>query len=109
MVIDQDIFLSLKNLLKDKTVELIGQYLATSGQFMVEIEAAVESKDGKKLHYAAHTIKSSSEQIGATPLAKLLLELEKCGKEENFDNASKLLPQAKIAYGQVRGVLEQQT
>jgi HPt (histidine-containing phosphotransfer) domain-containing protein len=57
-------------------VELIDLYLADAPQRMSEIRQALSTCDWKLLERAAHTLKSSSANIGALELSSICKELE---------------------------------
>jgi HPt (histidine-containing phosphotransfer) domain-containing protein len=57
-------------------VELIDLYLSDAPQRMGEIRQALSTNDWKLLERAAHTLKSSSANIGARELSAICKELE---------------------------------
>ena len=64
--------------------ELIEIYLQDTPQRMAELEDALSKKDLPSFTRAAHTIKGSSSNFGATKLTKLAHELEMQGKNDNI-------------------------
>jgi HPt (histidine-containing phosphotransfer) domain-containing protein len=70
------------------------------------LRQALEQGDAAELRRAAHTIKSSSNDFGATTLAELCQELETMGKAGTLDGAAELVAQVEHEYEQVRAALE---
>lgn len=64
--------------------ELIEIYLQDTPQRIAEMEDALNKKDIPSFTRAAHTIKGSSSNFGATKLTKLAHELEMQGKSDNI-------------------------
>jgi len=58
------------------------------------IRQAIQTADAASLRRAAHTLKSSSANVGADALAKLCKELEHLGREETTEGAAPLLHEA---------------
>jgi signal transduction histidine kinase/CheY-like chemotaxis protein len=71
----------------DIVKRLVGIYLNNSPGVLQEIRKAAESKDTEKLWQSAHSLKSSSANIGATSLAFLCEDLESMGREKQVDKA----------------------
>jgi two-component system, sensor histidine kinase and response regulator len=69
--------------------QLIEIYLQTSKPLMTRIEVAYSQGDCEALQSAAHSLKSSSANIGAEKLASLLQLIEKFGCQSDLDAASK--------------------
>jgi HPt (histidine-containing phosphotransfer) domain-containing protein len=106
-VIDQQIFTTLKDLLKDSIKELIIQYLKTSLFSMNTIESGIQSGNMHEIATAAHTLKSSSKQLGAVKFAELIIQLETAANESNTPSIPDIYAEAKIAYSKVMEALEQ--
>ncbi|MDI1319258.1 MAG: Hpt domain-containing protein [bacterium] len=87
--------------------ELIAIYLEDTPRRLVEVESALAKGDGPLLIRAAHTIKGSSGNFGATALAKLAQEIEAHGKSGNFAAATSALPAFKTEYARVNAALDQ--
>lgn len=67
--------------------ELIEIYLQDTPQRIVELQDALNKKDVPVFIRAAHTIKGSSSNFGATKLTKLAHELEMQGKSDNLSES----------------------
>lgn len=87
--------------------ELVEIFLTDTPNRFSEIEAALIAKDAKTLTRAAHSIKGSAGNFGATALAAAALEVESRGKAENLPSAEAALPHLRAEYERVRTALEQ--
>jgi signal transduction histidine kinase/DNA-binding response OmpR family regulator len=70
---------------------VIGIYLEHSPPLVQKIHQAVASNDAALLLESAHSLKSSSANLGAMHLAELARELEQMGREEDTLSAAALL------------------
>jgi HPt (histidine-containing phosphotransfer) domain-containing protein len=86
--------------------ELIDSFLEEAPPLTDTLRHALEEGDAAELRRAAHTIKSSSNDFGATTLAELCQEMELMGKAGTLDGAAELVSQAEDEYEQVRVALE---
>ena len=91
-LINQDIFNNLKELMEDEFSNLIDSYLEDAPKLMEDILNSSRDADLKVLVRAAHTLKSSSNNLGATALANRALEIETLGKENKLREATALIP-----------------
>ncbi|MFO1372330.1 MAG: Hpt domain-containing protein [Candidatus Competibacteraceae bacterium] len=66
---------------------------------------AVPAGDSESLRQAAHSLKSSSANLGATQLAALCKELEQRGRERRLDGVAALLQEVDSNYARVREAL----
>lgn len=87
--------------------ELIEIYLQDTPERLAELEAALAKGDAHALMRAAHTIKGSSSNFGATRLAQLAHEIELHGKAGNCPAATPVLPGLKSEYALVVQALKQ--
>jgi signal transduction histidine kinase/DNA-binding response OmpR family regulator/HPt (histidine-containing phosphotransfer) domain-containing protein len=71
--------------------KVINIYLESSPDLLESIHKAVNQGDGTTLLEAAHSLKSSSANLGAVQLAAVCQELETLGKEGRTEAASFLL------------------
>ncbi|WP_345793287.1 response regulator [Thauera sp. JM12B12] len=74
-------------------------YLESSNEVARQIEAALDSGDAEGLRRAAHSLKSSSANVGAMSLAGLLKELEGLGKDGRLADAVALRERFRRGYG----------
>jgi signal transduction histidine kinase/CheY-like chemotaxis protein/HPt (histidine-containing phosphotransfer) domain-containing protein len=70
---------------------VVGTYLESSSELLETIRSAVAGGDAAALARAAHTLKSSSAQVGALRLSALCRDLEARGREGSIEGAAKLL------------------
>jgi CheY-like chemotaxis protein/HPt (histidine-containing phosphotransfer) domain-containing protein len=89
----------------DLLQKVISSYLTTAPQFFVTMRDAVKRGDGAGVQMAAHSLKSSSANLGATALATFCKELEELGRTNALEKASALLAQAEASYASVQEVL----
>ena len=85
--------------------ELIEIYLQDTPLRLTEIDTALAKSDGTLLTRAAHSIKGSSGNFGASTLAKLAQEIEGHGKTGNFAAAAAALPGFKAEFARVKEAL----
>jgi PAS domain S-box-containing protein len=71
----------------DIVARVLTQYVDTSTEIVDRIRRAVLSKDAAELRAAAHRLKSSSAQLGATALASDCRELEMMGARQELERA----------------------
>ncbi len=77
---------------------IIGIYLGSSPELLANIEHALASGDGAAVHRAAHSLKSSSANVGAMTLHQLLIDLERAGKDGRLEEARTLFAHAHDEY-----------
>ena len=75
----------------DFVQEMIGLYLAETPPLLAAIQEAIAQGDAGGLQQAAHTLKSSSRNLGALPVAALSLALELLGRSGTVAGAAVLL------------------
>jgi signal transduction histidine kinase/CheY-like chemotaxis protein/HPt (histidine-containing phosphotransfer) domain-containing protein len=85
--------------------KIINRYLDNFPTLVQRMREAVTHGDALALTEAAHSLKSSSANLGAVPLAALCKELEHRGREQRLDGVAALLAKVDAQYGQVREAL----
>jgi HPt (histidine-containing phosphotransfer) domain-containing protein len=90
------------NLLK----RLISIFLDSSPTYLETIYKSIFSKDSQALRGAAHSLKSSSANIGAKALSGICLTLEQLGHEARIDEARSYLDELGYEYNRVKYYLE---
>ncbi len=78
--------------------KIVGLYLDNSNKIMQEIEQSVSDKDGKSLRSSAHSLKSSSANLGADRLADMCKAMELCGKDNQLSSVDIQFKQLKKQY-----------
>ncbi|MCD4755755.1 MAG: response regulator [Deltaproteobacteria bacterium] len=71
--------------------KIIKLYLESSPELITTVRESVEQGDSKALCEAAHSLKSSSANLGAIQLAAVCKELEDMGREGRTDGAKALM------------------
>jgi two-component system sensor histidine kinase/response regulator len=84
---------------------VIQSYLTTTPQLLQTLSDAVTRGDSFTIQDAAHSLKSSSANVGATSLAALSKELEIMGQGDTLINAAQVLAAVETAYNAVRDAL----
>ena len=75
----------------DLLVHIAGIFRDQAPQFLARIDAAVRTLDGNGLRESAHTLKSSSANVGALGLVALCRQLEELGRSGRPQEAAALL------------------
>ena len=85
--------------------ELLDIYQEDSPDTVRRIREAAASGDDMTLRAAAHSLKSSSWNVHARPLARLLERLEGAAALGDHETVAHLLPQVESEYGAVMEIL----
>jgi HPt (histidine-containing phosphotransfer) domain-containing protein len=81
-------------------------YATTSPGLVTQLKTATQGGDAEGLRQAAHSLKSSSANVGAATLSALLRQLEACGKEGRLRDAAAALDELSHEYGRVMGEID---
>ena len=87
-------------------VELIDVYLEDTPNRVAQLRAAVSAGDTATLIREAHTLKSSSANVGALRLSALAKQMEVAGRSGNFTGMDHNVQQFEGEFGQVKAALE---
>jgi HPt (histidine-containing phosphotransfer) domain-containing protein len=87
--------------------ELIDVFLEDVPKRLEELDKSLANNDASLLTRAAHTIKGSCSNFGATNLARISQEMEKQGKAGDFAGAAATLPALKAEFALVTQALQQ--
>lgn len=108
-VLDMNVVQALRDLggdddpnLFDEVVEL---FLTDTKKNVDKLVAALDGRDAPALHRVAHTMKSSSANVGAMHLSKLCFEIEKLGRAGTCDGAQSLVDEARRHFEEVSAAL----
>jgi two-component system sensor histidine kinase/response regulator len=85
--------------------KVITAYLLDSPARLTRLRAAADASDAKALHREAHTLKSSSANVGAERLAALCAELEALARKESVDGTKPLLQEVEFELPRVLALL----
>jgi HPt (histidine-containing phosphotransfer) domain-containing protein len=66
---------------RDFEQDLAGEYLSQSWELLAEFARALEGRDAAAMRRPAHTLKGSSQTIGAVGVGRLAAELERLAGE----------------------------
>ena len=101
-IIDQSALAAIRALQRpgqpDIVARVLTQYVDTSTEIVDRIRRAVLSTDAAELRAAAHRLKSSSAQLGATALASDCRELEMMGARGELERADETLKKLERHY-----------
>ena len=86
----------------DEVVEL---FLTDTKNNVAKLVAAFESRDAHALQRVAHTMKSSSANVGALRLSKLCFEIEKLGRAGSCEGAQGLVEDTAKHFDEVSAAL----
>jgi two-component system, sensor histidine kinase and response regulator len=105
----QDVLAQVRALQRPGQPDLLGRivaiYLQDSPRLLQRMHDAVAAEDGEALRQAAHSLKSSSANLGATQLATLSKELEHRGRDRQLEGTAELLQTFEAHYLRVREAL----
>jgi len=88
--------------------QVVALYLEASPPLITQIEAGLASGDAPSVRMAAHTLKSSSANVGARQLARLCSTLEQAARAGSLPGAA-AAAQIRQEFGAVRRALEHET
>ena len=81
LIIDLNALRSAQSIMQGKFVKILNYYFEDTETYLDSIRKGIEQNDMALIIPAAHTIKSSSKQLGADLLANTAAELENLGKQ----------------------------
>jgi HPt (histidine-containing phosphotransfer) domain-containing protein len=87
--------------------DLIDSFLRNAPRMLADLRQALANQDAANLRLHAHSLKSNSNDFGATELAELSRQLEMLGKAGSCEGAGELLGRAELAYQRVKVALEE--
>jgi HPt (histidine-containing phosphotransfer) domain-containing protein len=90
---------------RDFLIELIDVYLADAPKRLFELRRALETSDLDAFTRQAHTLKSSSAEVGAARLSGMAKEMESLGRAGRVEEMAKKLSELEEAYGHVQAAL----
>ncbi len=85
--------------------KVIRTYLEDMPAGIARMQAAAAARDAEALQKAAHSMKSSSANVGAERLARLCRDLEMIGRSGTTDGTSSLLEDATGEFARVAAAL----
>ena len=100
--IDEDALSVVRDIMENEFPELVDSYLAEASRLIADLERAAAASDPGGLQRAAHSLKSSSANIGAARLAATARQLEAKGRSGDLSGAGSLVDSAKPLFDSVR-------
>ena len=91
---------------QDALTELVESFLSEGPKLMKQLAAAADQGDADGVRRAAHTIKSSGNDFGATALAELSRDLEQRGKAGDVTDAVARASRIQLEYERTKTALE---
>jgi CheY-like chemotaxis protein/HPt (histidine-containing phosphotransfer) domain-containing protein len=82
--------------------ELIESFLEEGPGLISRMESAAKEGDSNDLHRAAHTMKASAADFGASELSELCREIEALGRAGDTGGAAQLAGRAAVAFAEAR-------
>jgi len=110
--IDRTVLNTLKELQiegqPDIIKKIIDAYLRSSEPLVANLRKAVIKDDFEVVHDSAHSLKSSSANVGAVILSEVCKELEMNCKETKYNNAADLVSTIEIEFVRVKDTLNRE-
>lgn len=100
-VIDSDTIDKLKKVTKDKFPSLIAIFLSNGTELMNSIEAGIKNSDIDEITRSTHALRSTTGQIGALSLQKIVSDIETRSKNKNMHELAVLFDAAKDIWQKV--------
>ena len=86
--------------------KIIHHYLEDTPKLLASLHEAIAKGDAPALQFAAHSLKSSSANIGAVQISSLSSELETRGRERDIKDVEQLLNGIESSYMTIKEKLE---
>ena len=84
---------------------VLTMYVLESPKAMAKLKQAVADGDAPEITRSAHSLKSTSANVGATTMSKLCADLQAAGKSADLDAARALFAKAEPEYDRVQTAL----
>lgn len=108
-VLDEMVLHSIRDLQRNDgssfLCKVIDSYLDESAKHMAQLIESLEHGDAHLAQKAAHILKSSTAQLGASELASLFKEIEQLALSSNLQGVGAILLKITATYAQVREAL----
>ena len=105
-VIDDSVLHDLRDVLGDEVDKIISVYLEDAPRLIAQLERAVATNDPIALRVSAHTLKSSSANIGATTLSNAARDLEHGARDGTLQSPGNAVAKLVSEFAQVRAALQ---
>ncbi len=104
-VLNAGVLDELREVLGSEVDKIIEVYLEDSPRLIAQLERAAVGNDPIALRVAAHTLKSSSANVGATTLSEAARDLEHGARDGTLANPEALVARIVTEFAQVRSAL----
>ncbi len=105
-VLDGGVLGELREVLGPEVDRIVTVYLEDAPRLIAQLERAVASNDPIALRVAAHTLKSSSANVGATTLSEAARDLEHGARDGTLANPGNAVARIVGEFAQVRAALQ---
>ena len=105
-VINPSVLDELREVLGDEVDKIVSVYLEDTPRLIAQLERAVVGNDPIALRVAAHTLKSSSANVGATTLADAARDLEHGARDGTLAQPAAAVARIVGEFAQVRASLQ---
>ena len=86
--------------------DMFNNYVIDAKEIMVNFKRALSENDDELFIRSAHTLKSSSANVGAMKISIMSEEMEKTGSGESFNKISDEIEKLKTEFESVKKALE---
>ncbi len=87
-VLDTEILEDIKKTMASKFDEIVNYYLEDAGEYVFSIKEGYDDNSAAAIIHPAHTLKSSSSQMGAMKLSEIARKIEETSRESKEDGSS---------------------
>jgi len=105
-VLDRQVLDELRDVMGDEYQSLVQTYLKNTPTLLLEINQALEEEELSALVLPAHSLKSSSANLGAMQMSALARGLEKAAREDDMQTVAELRPKLAPLFEQTRESLQ---
>ena len=105
-IIDMGVIRTLRDKRPDLLMRLVKTYLSYAPTALAELDVAVREHDFASIGRLAHSLKSSSANLGATALSSACRQLEVAAKDKNDAITTALVSGLNKAFGAVKAALQ---
>lgn len=101
-ILDKKILEETKEVVGEKFNIIINYYVNDGEKYVSQIEEGIKSEEHQSILESAHTIKSSSRQVGAIRTAELAAEIESMSNsKESVEDIKVLFEQLNMSFNEV--------
>jgi HPt (histidine-containing phosphotransfer) domain-containing protein len=96
----------MREAMQEEFPGLVATYLESAGRLVAELAAAAGAGDAGALYRPAHTLKSSSANLGAMSLSRMAAALESQAKRGSVERPLAQVEAIEAAFARARRALE---